>query len=119
MNNSITEQPTFAASATTEKVTTKFKPRNNASAGASLINMCGGAVIGLGCSPLISLAGSAPIAALIGAAVGVCSSFTSELLLPKRFVDRVVVIKEQPTNAPNSTLAPVEPEEAPMALTNV
>ena len=119
MDNSIIEQPTFAASTTTEKVTTKSKPRDNASVSASMINMWGGAVIGLGCSPLISVAGSVPIAVLIGAAVGVCSSCTSTLLLTKSVVDRVVVINEQPTNAPNSTLDPVEPEEVPMALTYV
>lgn len=119
MGNLITEKPTFSASTTTQEVTTKFKPSVKASVSASMVSMYAGAAIGLACSPLISLAGAVPIAALIGAAVGVCSSCTTEKILTKSVVDRVVVIKEQPKNAPNSTLVPVEPEEVPMALTYV
>ena len=120
MDKAIIEQPTVKAlSITPEIVTKKIKPGEKSLDHSCLINLMGGVVVGFVCAPLIPIVGPYLTPALIGASAGVISTCTTKLIRNKCVGDRVIVVREQPTNAPDSTIVQVKTGQAPMALTSV
>ena len=113
MDSSITVQPTSTVlPATTANLKRKVNSLKKDYSGRScLCNTGYGALLGFVCST-INPCGPYLGPALAAGCVGACATVTT-LMLTESGDDSAIVVRKQPKNAPDSTLAPVVTESAP------